>query len=153
MKYSLELEQITKMSQELQNHTLRSFVRVDIETKLKIFDLLRSKFHQLKSFNSKVGNNLLSLASFILAIDEVIMGVDDVSLNVMKQLSANIKKQSKREMLLDRWAIVKTLKTKNNLSFRQISQYLRKHHKLEISYSVIHSLWVKLENTGEKNDR
>lgn len=154
MKYSLELEQITKMSQELQNHTLRSFVRVDIETKLKIFDLQRSEFHQLKSFYSKANNNLLSLASLILAIDKVIKNIDDLHLNAMKQFSANVKKQSKREMLLDRWAIIKTLKNKNNMSFRQISQYLKKYHRLEISYSVIYSLWIELEsNTGEKNDR
>lgn len=151
MKYSSELEQITKMSHELQNHTLRSFVRVDIKTKLKIFDLQRSKFHQLKSFHSIVNNNLLSLASLILAIDEVIKGIDDISLNAMKPLSVTDKKQSKHQLLLDRWAIIKTLKNKNNMSFRQISQYLRKYQKLEISYSMIHSLWIKLENnTGEK---
>ena len=48
--------------------------------------------------------------------------------------------------MLGYWAIVRTLKLEQNMSFRDIATYFAKYHKLEVSYSTIYELWNELEN-------
>lgn len=51
------------------------------------------------------------------------------------------------------WAIVRTLKLEQKMSFREISIYFATYHKLEVSYSTIYELWNELENnTNIKNE-
>ena len=146
-----KLEQLTKMSHSVQNQNLRSFVRVDIETKLKIFDLQRSKFHQLKCLHQDDNNSLLTLASFILAIDEVLVNMGSTKYKAVVMKGKNSKGQIKRERLLGYWAIVKILRNDQNMSFRQITQYFRKYYKFEVAHSTICELWNSLENGGKAN--
>jgi hypothetical protein len=86
------------------------------------------------------------LASLILAIDSVAKELNLVNRNAMKLRGKNHKTKVKREKLLGYWAIVRTLKLEQSMSFRDISSYFKKYHKFEVSYSTIRELWIELEN-------
>jgi hypothetical protein len=140
------IETITKFSLEMQNQNLRLFARVDLQTKLQILQLQKQLFHKLKSAYSDVDNTILTLSSLVLAIDAVAKELDDVNFNAIKLRGKNNKAKIKRQKVLGYWAIVRTLKLEQNMSFRDISTYFAKYHKLEASYSTIYKLWNELEN-------
>ena len=139
-------ESITKLNIEAQNQKLRLFAKVDITTKLKILASQKQLFHKLKSAYSDVDNTILTLSSLILAIDTVAKELDNVNLNAIKLRGKNNKAKIKRQKVLGYWAIVRTLKLEQNMSFRDIAIYFAKYHKLEVAHTTIHGLWKELEN-------
>jgi hypothetical protein len=143
---STACETITKLNQESQNQKLRLFAKVDITTKLKILDLQKQLFHKLKNAHSDVDNTILTLSSLILAVNSVEKEFDDVNLKAIKLRAKNSKTKVKRQKVLGYWAIVRTLKLEQNMSFRDIATYFAKYHKLEVSYSTVYELWNELEN-------
>lgn len=148
-----EVESITKLNQESQNQRLRLFAKIDITTKLKILASQKQLFHKLKSVYSDVDNTVLTLASLILAVDSIEKKLDDVNLKAIKLRVKNSKSKVKRQKVLGYWAIVRTLKLEQNMSFRDISAYFAKYHKLDVSYSTIYELWNEIENnTNIKNE-
>lgn len=147
------IEKITKKSYESQNQNLRLFARIELPLKLQILQLQKPLFHQLKSAYSDVDNAILTLSSLVLAIDVSLKKIDNVNLKAIKLRDKNHKAKIKREKVLGYWAIVRTLKIDQNMSFRQITRYFQKYHKFEISHSTIQKTWNELENSkGEKND-
>ena len=140
------IETITKLNQESQNQRLRLFAKVDISTKLKILEKQKELFHKLKGAYSDIDNSVLTLSSLIIAIDAIEKKIDDVNLNAIKLRAKNNKAKVKRQKVLGYWAIVRTLKLEQNMSFRDIATYFAKYHKLEVSYSTIYELWNELEN-------
>lgn len=147
------LEQLTKMSYESQNQTLRSFIQTDVEIKLQIIRQQMLVFHKLKSVYRDVENAVLTLASLIISIDRVLKELDLVNINAMKLKIKSNRTKSKRQKLFGLWAIIKTLKNDQNMSFRQIAKYCHKFHKFEISHSMIQQMWIEIEKIGEKNER
>ena len=145
-------EIITKMNSNSQNQRLRLFAKVDISTKLKILALQKQQFHQLKNAHSDIDNVILTLSSLILAIDAIEKEFDDVNLNAIKLRAINSKVKIKRQRILGYWAIVRTLRLDQKMSFRDISVYFHKYHKLKVSYSTIYELWNKLENNTNINN-
>ncbi len=143
------IESITKLNQETQNKNLRMFARIDLKTKLQILQLQKQLFHKLKNSYSDVDNTILTLSSLVLAIDTVANEFDDVNLNAIKLRARNNKAKIKRQKMLGYWAIVRTLKLEQNMSFRDIATYFKKYHKLEVSYSTIYELWNELENNTQ----
>ena len=152
MNNSNNCETITKMNQESQNQRLRLFAKVDISTKLKILDKQKELFHKLKSVHSDVNNTVLTLSSLILAIDTIEKKLDNVNLNAIKLRGKNIKTKVKRQKVLGYWAIVRSLKLEQNMSFRDISAYFAKYHKLNVSYSTVYELWKEIEKKMENKN-
>lgn len=150
-KLELKIEQLTKLSTELQNQKLRLFAKVDITTKLKIFEQQKQLFHKLKSAYSDIDNVILTLASLILAIEIITKELDSVNLNAIKLRHKSVRQRAKRDKLLGYWAIICTLKLEQNLSFRQIAQYIKKYHKLEVAHSTLYRLWSELETKNQQN--
>ena len=142
-------ESITKLNLESQNQNLRLFARIDLQTKLQIFQLQKQLFHKLKNTHGDVDNTILTLTSLVLAIDAVAKELDEINLNAIKLRGKNNKAKIKRQKVLGYWAIVRTLKLEQNMSFRDIATYFAKYHKLEVSYSTIYELWNELENNKE----
>lgn len=150
---STMVEKITKQTYEAQNQRLRFFAKVDMPTKLKIIQYQKQLFHKLKGAYADLDNAILTLSSLILAIDEIVKNTDIVNLNAIKIKGQNHKTKVKRQKVLAYWAIVRTLKLEQNMSFRQIAKYFHKYHKFEISHSMIQQTWNKLENSkGEINN-
>ncbi|WP_310440989.1 helix-turn-helix domain-containing protein [Sulfurimonas sp.] len=152
MSKFLSIEILTKMSIEAQNQQLRLFSKVDITTKLKILEQQKQFFHKLKNSYADIDNAVMTLASLILAIHFIVGKLDDVNLNAIKLRGKNNKVKVKRQKILGYWAIVRTLKLEQNFSFRKIAQYLKKYHKLEVSYSTIYELWNELENNAKNEE-
>ena len=146
---STTCESLTKLNQESQNQKLRLFAKVDITTKLKILTSQKQLFHKLKSSYGDIDNTVLTLCSLILAIDLIVKELDNVTLNAIKLRGKNCKIKIKRQKVLGYWAIVRTLKLEQNMSFRDIATYFAKYHKLEVSYSTIYELWNDLENNTQ----
>ena len=149
---STTCESLTKLNQESQNQKLRLFAKVDITTKLKILASQKQLFHRLKSSHGDIDNTVLTLSSLILAIDLIANELDDVNLNAIKLRSKNSKAKVKRQKVLGYWAIVRTLKLEQNMSFRDIATYFAKYHRLDVSYSTIFELWNKLEKKMENKN-
>lgn len=148
-KLESKIEQLTKLSTELQNQKLRLFARVDTSTKLKILERQNPVFHKLKSIYSDIDNSLLTLASLVLSINDVLKEIDTVNFNAIKLKTKSVRQKAKRDRLLGYWAIIRTLRFEQKLSFREISQYLKKHHKLEVAHSTVHKVWGELETKNE----
>ena len=142
----INCETITKLNLESQNQRLRLFAKVDITTKLKILASQKEQFYKLKSVYCDIDNTVLTLSSLILAIDAIEKEFDDVNLKAIKLRAKNSKTKVKRQKVLGYWAIVRTLKLEQNMSFRDIATYFAKYHKLEVSYSTVYELWNELEN-------
>jgi hypothetical protein len=139
------VEQITTMNLEAQNQRLRLFAKVDLEIKLKILEHQKQQFHKLKQIYSDTDNVVLTLASLILAVNLIIGRIDDVNLNAIKIRGSNVRNKVKRQKVLGHWAIVRTLKLEQNMSYRDIATYFAKYHKLEVSHSTIYAMWTELE--------
>ena len=139
-------EIITKMNQETQNQMIRTFTKLDISVKVDVFKEQKVIFHKLKNINFIADNSILTYASFVLAIEVVIKNTNQVNLKAIKLRTKNAKKQNqKREKLLSYWSVVKTLKLEQNYSFREISDYLLKYHRFEVSYSLVYQTWNEIE--------
>lgn len=136
----------TKLPKDVQSQRLRQFAKVDISTKLKILDLQKQKFHHLKSLYREEENNVITLASLVLAIDFRMKEMGDTDLKVSKLKQASyVKRSLKKEKLLCYWGIVRDLKLNKNLSFREIASYLKRYHKFEIVHSSIYKIWSEIE--------
>jgi len=145
------IENLTKMNKESQAYSLRLFSRVDIYEKIKIIKYQKQIFHKLKDNHINEDNAILTLSSLILSIDIATKKLDIVNLNAIKIRNKNNKAKIKRQKLLTYWAIIKTLKSDQNMSFRQISKYFAQYHRFNVSHSTIYQLWNEIEkNTGEK---
>jgi hypothetical protein len=147
-------EIITKMNQETQNQMIRTFTKLDISVKVDVFKEQKVIFHKLKNIHFITDNSILTYASFVLAIEVVIKNTNRVNLKAIKLRTKNAKKQNqKREKLLSYWSVIKTLKLEQNYSFREISDYLLKYHRFEVSYSLIYQTWNEIEiiNSIEEN--
>jgi hypothetical protein len=146
------IEYLTKLNLESQNQRLRLFAKVDVQTKLKVLVSQKKLFHKLKSAHIDVDNTVLTLSSLVLAIDAVAKELDEINLNAIKLRGKNNKSKIKRQRLLGYWAIVRTLRLEQKMSFRDISTYFAKYHKFGVSYSTIYELWNELENNIKKEE-
>lgn len=147
-------EIITKMNQETQNQMIRTFTKLDISVKVDVFKEQKVIFHKIKNIHFNVDNSILTYASFVLAIKLIVSKTNEVNLKAIKLRTKNTKKQNqKREKLLSYWSVIKTLKNEQNYSFREISDYLLKYHRFEVSYSLIYQIWNETEiiNLNKEN--
>ncbi len=147
---------LLKKTDEEQKAILRSFVKMPLEARVKVMEESRAIFYPLKEEHKDMALHVLSYASLVLAIAKYQDSTDDIKKHIVSLRSRNVRTQPKREKLLGKWAIIKSLKNDENLSFRQIATYLYKYHKLSVVHSTIYDMWCELEVTkkGEKeNDR
>lgn len=150
------------MNEEQQNALLRLFSRLSLSLKIDIFTNQKKIFFKLKEKNSDVDLSILTYCALILSIENYAnekndfekLRISDLDKNQILKFTSNKAKlfiskqariQTKRDKLLKFWAVVKTLKEKENFSFRQICDYLKKYHKLDVAHSTIYNLYVELE--------
>ena len=136
---------LTLMSEEGQRQMLRHFARLSLYIKLQIFDSQRSIFHQLKQNNKDIANSILTYCSLILAIKQIIESDEKLNIKALAIKQKNQRKASKRNKILSHWAIVKTLKNEQKMSFRDISRYLKKYHRFDVAHSTIFEIWNQIE--------
>ena len=145
---------LLKKTDKEQKQLLRHFTKMPPESKMKVMGIKREIFHPLRQNNQGIDLSILSYVSLILSIEKYQVGSSDLDKNVIEIRSNSFPKHPKKNKLLNKWALVKELKEEKDLSFRQISEYLKKYHKLSIAHSTIYELWQELENIkGITNDK
>jgi hypothetical protein len=140
------LEILTKKTSIQQQKLLRIFAKLDTNQQLKIMNNKNSLFHKIRSKNKEIEeNSIFTLAAFIIAIDEFITQLNCTEKNLIKFNNKRNKSNLKKQKLLQVWSIIKELKENKNMSFRNISNYLKEYHKINISYSLIYQKWNEIE--------
>lgn len=148
---------ILHISTEQQNQLLRFFIRLDVDKKLNILRMQRDGFYALKQANKEVEVSILTYCSLILAIQKQCKSLSALDKNVITINAKKISKSYKKDKLIGYWAVIKELKNTKKQSFRQIAEYLKKYHKLEVAHSTLYKLWGELEiiknqQNGEKQN-
>ena len=142
---------LLKMTDDQQKIAIRKFSKLTTCQRIGVMQEHRKIFYVLKQRNKQVNVNTLSYLAFIRAI-LVLTDEDNLNYKVTKLRSNFKKSHSKFEILLERWALIKELRTEHTMSFRDISSYLLKYHKIKIAHSTIFEMWQKLEkNKDGKN--
>ena len=139
------VEKITKVTYEEQNKVLRKFLRTDVETRCEIFSLQTSFFHQTKPMYKKLKNAVLTYGTLILAINDFYSEEDETDIEILKIRARKLVRAQKREYLVGKWAIVRRLRMKHNLSYRKIANYFQDVDGFEVSYSTVFKVWKELE--------
>ena len=144
-------ETITKLSKESQNKRLRLFAKLDLNTKLEIFNNHKIIFYNLKNIhkNKDTENSMLSYCAFLLSLDNFQKNTTEETIKIIKFKKIKQPKSRKKEKLLQYYPLVKQLKQANT-SYKDISDYLLKYHKFKISYSTIYKLCIKIEKEESK---
>lgn len=146
---------LLKISEEQQSQRLRFFARESIENRLLIMSISKESFYPLKQEHKDIALNILSYVSLLIAISKYGQKINKVDENLTSMRSKSLRKQNKREKLFGYWAIIKELRNIKKLSFREIAQYLKKYHKLDVAHSTIYQMWseletIKINKNGEK---
>jgi len=151
------LVKYTKLSKKEQKKLINWFAMQNILIQIDIFEEQKNQFFKLK--NKIQEQELIDLVAFLLAINYFyLLESSKNSKNKQSDLTKSnkisrflIKKakkgryKEKHEKLLNLWSVVERLKAEE-FSFRQISDYLRGHHRFDISHTYIRNLWVELDN-------
>lgn len=166
----MQVEKITRTNENDRHALVRSFSRQSTDHQVTIVSSHRTLLYKLqqKYHDIKVPIATLSYCALIIAIqlDKVDqeklkrLNISDMSLDEIREITAKrtklflkkqFRKQSKRECLLNYWSVVRSLKIDEHVSFRKIAVYLKKYHKIDVSYSLIAKTWTEIERKDEKN--
>lgn len=141
------------------------FSKQTIQIKNDIFSEKRNEFFKLKNENPSADFAALELAAFYNAIqifynlkEKATMKNKTMSLKEIEKYedyllksSSYLKKISKKEdFLLDKSSIINSLISENK-SYREISLFLKKHYKLDISHTYIRQIVEKYPLIFHKN--
>jgi hypothetical protein len=146
-----------KFSKKEQKKLINWFSNQNILIQIDIFEEQKNQFFKLKNKCKEV--EVVPLAAFLLAIHYFnSLESEKNSKNKQNNLATSSKisrfailkakkerYKEKREKLLNLWSKVQELKAEG-FSFRQISDYLRGHHRFEVSHTYIRNVWEELEN-------
>lgn len=147
----------TKLSKKNQKKLINWFARQNILVQIDIFSEQKNQFFKLKNQHENL--QVIPLAAFLLSI-QYFYGLETskygksakTDLTESGKISKfSIKKakkerhKEKREKLLDLRSVVLQLK-EADVSLRDISDYLRGHHRFVVSHTYIRDLWEELEN-------
>ncbi|OCL92438.1 hypothetical protein AAX27_01216 [Aliarcobacter thereius] len=159
-------EIVTKVSKEQKAKYLRWFARQNLEFQILVFEKQSNHYFKLK--NENINKKILSLASFILSLEELYQqeqilksknksqSLDRLG-NLSKIEKIKIRKeklQPKKEMLLNLHSVIESLHHEG-LSSRKIQDFLLKRHKKEISHTLIsryirHYILTSNSKAGDK---
>ncbi len=138
-----------KMTEEQQKAALRKFSHLSAELKIRVLKIHGKLFYTSRQNNSDINVSVLSYIALIQAISKFIQS--DVEINAENIKKTHKRSRKKSEKLIERWSLVKELRIKKDMSFRDIANYLEKYHKLKIAHSTIFEMWQKLENEEKQN--
>jgi hypothetical protein len=138
------------MTKEIQNRKLRFFTKLKIEDKILIFRNQKNNFYILKDKYKNTDLVILTYCSFLISIDRYLQNLSEIEQDIINQQKVSLIHFSKRDKIISKWAVIRELKLKNNMSFRQIVKFLNKKYKLNISLSSLYNIWKELENNNQK---
>ncbi len=139
------------MQDELeQKRSLLTFSRLDYANRCMVMKLQKSLFHQLKDKNIEVPHEVLQYCSHVIAIKQhTSNNLDELCIRAQNFKTKTRRRTNKKEKLASLFSVIKELREKENFTFRQISSYLKKYHKLKVVHSTIHSFYIN--NRGNQH--
>ena len=138
----------------------------NLEMKSEIFSEKRNEFFKLKNLNPGAEISALEIASFYLAINNFYnlrkKGMEKNKTfstteikkyeNLIIKSSKKFQRISKKEnFLLDKSSIVQSLITENR-SFREMSSFFKKYHRIDISHTYIKQIIGKYPDIFNKKE-
>lgn len=147
------MEELTKMSEEVQKQHLRLFVRMELKNKYQVLKDQKHIFHKLRIEYEESDNIILTLASLVLAINQEVKSLNSINFNMIRFRRKKIKRRVKRERLLNYWSVIKTLRGEEQMSFRDIANYLQKYYRFEVAHSTIFELWHEIEENKKRKNK
>lgn len=160
-----DTQQLTNFSSIVIKKLDNFFSRQTIQVKNDIFSEKRNEFFKLKNENPSADFAVLELAAFYNAIQifynlrqkamkkNKTMSTSEIKKygNFLIKSSTSLKKTSKKEnFLLDKSSMICGLIFENK-SYREISLFLKKHYKLNISHTYIRQIVEKYPLIFHKN--
>lgn len=153
--------QITKMSEKQQRHVLLIFAKLPMTIRVDLFEKHKVVFYKLKQSHIGISLSILSYCALVIVAtlyksnqtmlqssNFLNMSLDQILNLSLEQIQifkhSKARKKQQYEQVIKYWSLVKTLKSQN-MSFRDISEYLQKYHRVHISYSTIYKIYKKLE--------
>lgn len=143
------------------------FRNQNLEVKIDIFTEKRNEFFKLKNEHPSADFSALELAAFYISISNFYnlrekalkknktMSLKEIEKyeNYLLKSSFCLKKISKKEnVLLDKSSIINSLISENK-SYREISLFLKKHYKLDISHTYIRQIVEKYPLIFKRNEQ
>lgn len=136
----------------------------NLEIKSEIFSEKRNEFFKLKSLNQSAEISALEIASFYLAINNFhnlkekgmqknktfstteIKKYEDF---IIRSSHKSLKASKKENFLLDKLSIVQSLIAENR-SYREMSSFFKKYHRIDISHTYIKQIIAKYPDIFNK---
>jgi len=157
----IDFEKESQISIANQRKLFRWFARQNHEIKIEVFKTQKNKYFMMKNIKN-YNIHELSLLTFMLAISDIFNQISQKNIKNKDEKLKNIKsplffraKQIKKdrnrvkyERLLNLKSVIFHLRGED-MSFYQISNYLIKWHKLEVSHTWIRKFYNDLRNKGE----
>ena len=153
-----KLSKLVKLSQEQRQGKQKWLAKQNEELQLEAF-IRQQKYYFELSKHKNENKSLLYFAAHTLAVNKI---YDQINLQKRKNKVINIKEVSdatslqtkhivrsknskKYDKLLNLKSKILTLKDHEDLSFRQISELLRKFHRIEVSHSYIATFYHNIK--------
>ncbi len=159
------VDDITKMSSMRRKQLINWFAKQNIEIQCVIFKNQRSEYFKILNLHKDLAKNIISLIAFYLSIRKLydeygllnsknktidlknIERISEIELLSIKK----IKKKEKYDFLLDRISKIEELYA-NGKSTREISKYIRKVYRKDISHQYIYTFLKQYIITKDQND-
>ena len=142
---------LLQMSEDQQKIVIRKFSKLSFEQKMQVFSNHGKNFYALKQKKVELENAVLSYIALIQAISTYVHSETEI-IKISKIKNGYKRSQSKSDKLIERWSLIKELRHDYKLSFRDISKYLMKYHKIKIAHSTIYTVWQNLEQNKDENN-
>jgi len=160
----IDIEKESQISMKNQRKLIRWFSRQNYEIWIEVFREQKKYFFKMKNMHDGYDLIDLTLLSYITALSDISFKINSKSTkrreSNLKDIKSSIhvrskqmkicRKRDKYERLLNLKSVIFQLHTIEKMSFYQISNYLKKWHKLEVSHTYLRKFY-NLMQKGEEN--
>lgn len=155
------VEKVTKIPEKKQRQLLFLLAKAPTEMRLERFEKHKTVLYRLKQTYVEISPSILSYCALLLVLamyknnQEMLQqkNFNDMSMEEILNLSLQritLFKQSKQrrkqkyDFMLDHWSLIETL-VAQEIGYRGISEYLKKYHRFDISYSTIYLIYKQIK--------
>ena len=158
MSLQKKLNNYTKLSPEKRAKALKWMAKQNEELILATFEKQKDNYFKLSKANEE-NKSILYLASIYMAAEELCTLLQgkkkknrQQDLHEVKDVTGLQAKQFKQEKSSEKWDKLLNIKSKilrlidnENLSYREVSKFLKKYHSLEVSHSYIATFYNEIK--------
>jgi hypothetical protein len=157
---------LTKTDEASRRRLLKWLARQPDATRIEAMGLMAASYYQIKEERlNQAEKYYAALCTALKSMRQVEKGLTRKSpdhdlkpvAKITKIQAARIRAQRtkksspKRKRLMGMWGLVEQLRTKEQLSFREIAKFLKTYKHFEISYIHIRNIWAELKAEHEES--